>query len=44
MSLLEFDPSAHDLVAVSLHTFEKLPQVVSTQPHPGRLNCPIRFG
>ena len=30
MSLLEFDPSLHDLVAVSLHTFEKLPQVVSS--------------
>ncbi|GAA5954870.1 hypothetical protein JCM10213_000365 [Rhodosporidiobolus nylandii] len=28
MSLMEYDPNAHDLVPVSLHTFEKLPQVV----------------
>lgn len=32
MSLLEFDQSLHELVAVSLHTFEKLPQVVSHSP------------
>ena len=30
MALLEWTPSAHDLLPVSLHTFEKLPQVVST--------------
>lgn len=29
MSLLEWTPSAHDFLPVSLHTFEKLPQVVS---------------
>lgn len=29
LSLLEWSPSAHDLLPVSLHTFEKLPQVVS---------------
>ncbi|BGP50192.1 mRNA cleavage and polyadenylation factor subunit [Rhodotorula kratochvilovae] len=27
MSLMEWSPAAHDLVPVSLHTFEKLPQV-----------------
>ncbi|GJN92589.1 hypothetical protein Rhopal_005620-T1 [Rhodotorula paludigena] len=27
LSLMEWSPSAHDLVPVSLHTFEKLPQV-----------------
>ena len=34
MSLMEWTPSAHDLLPVSLHTFEKLPQVVSLPPAP----------
>lgn len=32
MALLEWSPSAHDLVPVSLHTFEKLPQVADDRP------------
>lgn len=30
MSLMEWTPAAHELLPVSLHTFEKLPQVVRT--------------
>ncbi|GAA5859437.1 hypothetical protein JCM8547_006821 [Rhodosporidiobolus lusitaniae] len=33
MSLLEWSPDEHDLVPVSLHTFEKLPQVAEDRPH-----------
>jgi len=32
MTLLEWSASAHDLVPVSLHTFEKLPQVAEDRP------------
>lgn len=32
MALLEWSPSAHDLVPVSLHTLEKLPQVADDRP------------
>lgn len=40
MSLMEWSEEAHDLVPVSLHTFEKLPQVVSplTRHDPKRAN------
>lgn len=34
MSLLEWTPSAHDFLPVSLHTFEKLPQVVRNGSQP----------
>ncbi|GAA6031493.1 hypothetical protein JCM8097_006482 [Rhodosporidiobolus ruineniae] len=33
MSLMEWSESEHDLVPVSLHTFEKLPQVAEDRPH-----------
>ncbi|GAA5823369.1 hypothetical protein JCM11251_007584 [Rhodosporidiobolus azoricus] len=32
MSLMEWSPSEHDLVPISLHTFEKLPQVAEDRP------------